>query len=185
MGHHRGMRPGRSPEFCATLKLLAASVVPRRNVPPSSRVSKQWPRSFGLRSDAPSRASSLSPARPRRSRATDHPTASSGGGALEDLFHLMVVIPIETANLLRFFRTLQLSAHKAVLRTVAGLNAQPAVSPFHFSTATTTKLAATFHQGLLRREGDEKTVQRRVGKPGVDNVSLVTERFIRTDTCGS
>src|SRR5206468_10890115 len=33
----------------------------------------------------------------------------------------MVVIPIETANLLRFFRTLQLSADKAVLRTVAGL----------------------------------------------------------------
>jgi hypothetical protein len=32
--------------FCATLKLLAASVVPRRNVPPSSRVSKQWPRSW-------------------------------------------------------------------------------------------------------------------------------------------
>ena len=43
----------------------------------------------------------------------------------------------------------------------------------------------TFHQGLLRREEDERTVQRRVGKPDVDNASLVTERFIRTDTRGS
>src|SRR5438034_11719661 len=58
-----------------------------------------------------------------------HPTAGSGGGALEDLFHLMVVIPIETANLLRFFRTLQLSVHVAILRTVAGLNAQPTIGP--------------------------------------------------------
>ena len=41
----------------------------------------------------------------------------------------MVVIPIETANLLRFFRTLQLSADKAVLRTVAGLNAQSTIGP--------------------------------------------------------
>ena len=70
---HRGMNPGRPPELCATLKLLAASVVLRRNVPPFSKVSKQWPRSFGLTSDAPSRASSLSPARSRRSRATDPP----------------------------------------------------------------------------------------------------------------
>lgn len=42
-----------------------------------------------------------------------------------------------------------------------------------------------FYQGLLRREVDERTVQRRVGKPGVDNASLVTEGFIRTDTRGS
>src|SRR5215472_5293838 len=42
-----------------------------------------------------------------------------------------------------------------------------------------------FHQGLLRREGDERTVQRRVGKPAGVNASLVTERFIRTDTRGS
>ena len=41
MVHHRGVKPGRPPEFCATLKLLVASVVRRRNVPPSSRVSKQ------------------------------------------------------------------------------------------------------------------------------------------------
>ena len=41
----------------------------------------------------------------------------------------MVVIPIETANLLRFFRTLQLPLHVAILRTVAGLNAQATVSP--------------------------------------------------------
>src|SRR5579864_8523393 len=71
MGHHRGAKPGRPPELCATLKLLAASVVLRRNVPPSSKVSKQWPRSFGLRSDAPSRASFPWPATPHRSRVTD------------------------------------------------------------------------------------------------------------------
>src|SRR2546427_9038730 len=41
----------------------------------------------------------------------------------------MVVILIETTNLLRFFRQLQLSADKAVLRTVARLNAQATVSP--------------------------------------------------------
>jgi hypothetical protein len=58
MGHHRGMKPGRSPEFCVTLKLLAPSVVRRRNVPPFSKVSKQWPRSYALASDVPSRAPS-------------------------------------------------------------------------------------------------------------------------------
>ncbi len=41
----------------------------------------------------------------------------------------MVVIPIETTNLLRFFRTLQLSADVAILRTVAGLDAQPTIGP--------------------------------------------------------
>src|SRR5512133_3250936 len=61
------------PACCATLKLLAASVVRRRNVPPSSRVSEQWPRSCGLRSDAPSRASFPWPAKLDRSRATDPP----------------------------------------------------------------------------------------------------------------
>src|SRR5215468_9023938 len=78
MGHHRGVKPGRPPELCATLKLLVASVVRRRNVPPSSRVSKQWPRSFGIRSDAPSRASSLSLARPHRNRGTDPPHSWRG-----------------------------------------------------------------------------------------------------------
>ena len=56
---------------------------------------------------------------------------------------------------------------------------------FHFSTATTTKFCGKFHQGLLRREGDETTVQRRDGKPNVDNVSLESGRFIRTATRGS
>jgi hypothetical protein len=35
----------------------------------------------------------------------------------------------ETTNLLRFFRTLQLSVQVAILRTVAGLNAQPTIGP--------------------------------------------------------
>ena len=41
----------------------------------------------------------------------------------------MVVILIETANLLRFFRTLQLSVHVAILRTVPGLDAQATLGP--------------------------------------------------------
>jgi hypothetical protein len=48
--------------------------------------------------------------------------------SLEDFFHLMVVISIQTTNLLGFLGALQLSAHKAELRTVVGLNAQPAVT---------------------------------------------------------
>ena len=56
-------------------------------------------------------------------------TAGTGGRALEDLFHLMVVISIQTTELLRFLGELQLSTHKAVLRTVVGLNAQPTVGP--------------------------------------------------------
>ena len=55
-------------------------------------------------------------------------TAGPGGRALEDFFHLMVVISIQTTNLLGFLGALQLSAHKAELRTVVGLNAQPAVT---------------------------------------------------------
>jgi hypothetical protein len=41
----------------------------------------------------------------------------------------MVVISIQTTELLRFLGELQLSTHKAVLRTVVGLNAQAAVGP--------------------------------------------------------
>src|SRR6266478_2576822 len=56
-------------------------------------------------------------------------TAGPGGRTLEDLFHLMVVISIQTTNLLGFLGVLQLSTDKAVLRTVVGLNAQPTVGP--------------------------------------------------------
>src|SRR5258708_14420660 len=56
-------------------------------------------------------------------------TAGPGGRTLEDLFHLMVVISIQTTNLLGFLGALQLSAHKAELRTVMGLNAQTTVGP--------------------------------------------------------
>src|SRR3984893_4431096 len=56
-------------------------------------------------------------------------TAGPGGRALVDFFHLMVVISIQPTNLLGFLGALHLSAHKAVLRTIAGLNAQPAVGP--------------------------------------------------------
>src|SRR6202790_4275783 len=56
-------------------------------------------------------------------------TAGPGGRTLEDLFHLMVVVPIQTTELLGFLGTLQFSTDKAELRTVVGLNAQPAVGP--------------------------------------------------------
>ena len=56
-------------------------------------------------------------------------TAGPGGRTLEDFFHLMVVISIQPTNLLGFLGALQLSTHKAVLRTVVGLNAQPTVGP--------------------------------------------------------
>ena len=50
-------------------------------------------------------------------------TAGSGGRSLEDLFHLVVMILIQTTQLLGFLATLQLSADIAVLRTVVRLNA--------------------------------------------------------------
>jgi hypothetical protein len=56
-------------------------------------------------------------------------TGRAGGRTLEDLFHLMVVISIQPTNLLWFLGALHLSAHKAVLRTVVGLNAQATVVP--------------------------------------------------------
>ena len=58
-----------------------------------------------------------------------HAAAGPGGRTLEDFFHLVVVISIQTTNLLGFLGALQLSTHKAVLRTVVGLNAQPTVGP--------------------------------------------------------
>ena len=57
------------------------------------------------------------------------PTAGPGGRTLEDLFHLMVVVLIETTDLLRFFGTLHLSANISVLRTVVRLNAQATIGP--------------------------------------------------------
>ena len=38
---------------------------------------------------------------------------------------------------------------------------------------------------LLRREGDQRAVQRRVGKPDSENASRLTDGFIRTDACKS
>src|SRR6267142_1015560 len=79
---------GEQLEFCATLKLLASSVVRRRNVPPFSKVSKQCPRSSVLALGVPSRASCLCLVRPQRLlqllRGTGKPHESgcvSGSGA--------------------------------------------------------------------------------------------------------
>src|ERR1700693_5713156 len=56
-------------------------------------------------------------------------TAGPGGRTLEDLFHLMVVVPIETTELLGFLGALQLSTDKAELRTVVRLNPQATIGP--------------------------------------------------------
>src|SRR5207245_10986285 len=51
------------------------------------------------------------------------------GCTFEDGFQIMIVILIEPTKLLWFLRTLQLSGHVAVLRTVVRLNRQTAVGP--------------------------------------------------------
>ncbi len=51
-------------------------------------------------------------------------TAGPGGRTFEDLFHGMIVISIQTTELLGFLGALQLSTDKAELRTVVRLNAQ-------------------------------------------------------------
>src|SRR6202162_4192269 len=48
---------------------------------------------------------------------------------LEDGFHIVIMILIEPTNLLGFFRTLQLSSHVTVLRTVARIDRQTAIGP--------------------------------------------------------
>src|ERR1700739_1748471 len=77
-------------------------------------------------------------------------TAGAGGRALEDFFHFMVVISIQTTELLRFLGELQLSTHKAVLRTVVGLNAQAAVGP-------ELPLAAEPGRGLRSRDQSRRS----------------------------
>ena len=47
----------------------------------------------------------------------------------EDGFHIVIMILIEPTNLLGLFRTLELSAHVTVLRTVARIDRQSAVRP--------------------------------------------------------
>lgn len=69
IGYHRGMKTlGDRLGFYGTLKLLASSVVWRRNVPPFSKVLTQWPRSCAPASDAPSPAPFPWPPNPRRNR---------------------------------------------------------------------------------------------------------------------
>src|SRR5271167_642659 len=56
-------------------------------------------------------------------------TAGPGGRTLEDLFHGMIVISIQTTELLGFLGALQLSTDKAELRTIVRLNAQATIGP--------------------------------------------------------
>src|SRR5436309_15075395 len=57
------------------------------------------------------------------------PAAGPGGRTLEDLFHLMVVVLIETTELLGLLGAFQLSTNKAELRTVVRLNPQATIGP--------------------------------------------------------
>ena len=64
---------------------------------------------------------------------------------LEDGFHIVIMILIEPTNLLGLLRTLQLSAHVTVLRTVARIDRQSAVCP-------QLSLAAKPMRGLDQRD---------------------------------
>ena len=66
-----------------------------------------------------------------------------------NLFYLMVVVPIQTTELLRFLGSLQLSTHKAELRTVVGLNAQPAVHPRTNALTKVALVAARIRQSPM------------------------------------
>src|ERR1700730_14274980 len=55
--------------------------------------------------------------------------ASHRRSTLEDGFHIVIMILIESTNLLGLLRTLQLSAHVTVLRTVARMDRETAVGP--------------------------------------------------------
>src|SRR5580693_746202 len=56
-------------------------------------------------------------------------TAGPGGRTFEDLFHLVIVILIQTTQLLGFLGALQLSVNIAVLRAVVGLNPKATIGP--------------------------------------------------------
>src|SRR5208283_2001743 len=56
-------------------------------------------------------------------------TAGHTRRTLEDGFHIMIMILIESTNLLGLLRTLQLSGHVTVLRTVARIDRQSAIRP--------------------------------------------------------
>ena len=55
--------------------------------------------------------------------------AGPRGRTLEDIFQIVVMVGIQSAKLLWFLGTLQLSFDTAVLRAVVCLQTQPAVSP--------------------------------------------------------
>ena len=53
------------------------------------------------------------------------PTLALVAAPLNRSFHIVVVILIQTTNVMRLFRASQLAFDEAVFRTVAGLNASP------------------------------------------------------------
>ena len=60
-----------------------------------------------------------------------HSIASGGrcSGGLEQVLQLVIVIPVQAANLRRLFSAFHLAAHHAVFAAVAHLQRQPAVGP--------------------------------------------------------
>jgi hypothetical protein len=71
-------------------------------------------------------------------------TTGPHGRTLEDPLHLVVVILIQTADLLRLFGTLQLSIHITMLRAVVRLHPQTAVGP---QLALAAEPVGLLHQG--------------------------------------
>src|ERR1700740_2706922 len=71
-------------------------------------------------------------------------TAGAHGGTLEDLLHLVVVILVQTTDLLWLFGTLQLSIHITMLRAVVRLHCQATVGP---QLPFAAKPVGCLHQG--------------------------------------
>jgi len=74
------------------------------------------------------------------------PGAKTGahGPTFEDPLHLVVVILIQTTDLLWLFGTLQLSVHITMLRAVVRLHSQTAVGP---QLPLATEAVGRLHQG--------------------------------------
>src|SRR5260370_19844028 len=56
-------------------------------------------------------------------------SSSPGGGVLEDIFQIMVMVDVESPDVQDLFRALALASNQAVLSARGGLHHQPAIVP--------------------------------------------------------
>src|ERR1700740_3666540 len=82
------------------------------------------------------------------------------GRTLEDLLHLVVMILIQTADLLWLFGTLQLAIHITMLRAVVRLHRQATISP---QLPFAAKAVGRLHQGQQQR-GSQRADQRNLAQ---------------------